>query len=180
MVDQHLSLPTFSFAPDRDGPNGYFSVGGIPPVNTTGKTASASILTVSYHSPRESEDVSLANHEIDFPSRARIPVQSLPSTNPTTTTSTSMMLSLEGLTPPHSPPLSTSWIPLPHSLCSPAVKTQYSNHIKLISNFPCCQNPLLLLLRAPSTHLLPSPRPPNSMKFHATPLHPNSPSLLMV
>ncbi|CEJ60171.1 hypothetical protein PMG11_08756 [Penicillium brasilianum] len=44
-VDQHLSLPTFSFAPDRDGPNGYFSVGGIPPVNTTGKTASASILT---------------------------------------------------------------------------------------------------------------------------------------
>lgn len=49
MVDQHLSLPTFSFAPDRDGPNGYFSVGGIPPVNTTGKTVSASILTVSYH-----------------------------------------------------------------------------------------------------------------------------------
>ncbi|GFF34580.1 probable aspartic-type endopeptidase AFUA_3G01220 [Aspergillus udagawae] len=45
MVDQHLSLPTFSFAPDRDGPNGYFAVGGIPPVNTTGKTASASILT---------------------------------------------------------------------------------------------------------------------------------------
>ncbi|KAJ5381705.1 uncharacterized protein N7496_004133 [Penicillium cataractarum] len=45
MVDQHLNLPTFSFAPDRDGPNGYFSVGGIPPVNTTGKTASVSILT---------------------------------------------------------------------------------------------------------------------------------------
>lgn len=120
MVDQHLSLPTFSFAPDRDGPNGYFSVGGIPPVNTTGKTASASILTVSYHSSKEREDVSLANHEISLHSRARIPIQSLPSTDPTTTTSTSMVLSLEEPTP-HSAPLSASWILLPLSLCSPAV-----------------------------------------------------------
>lgn len=47
MVDQHLSLPTFSFAPDRNGPNGYFAVGGIPPVKTVGKTASTPILTVS-------------------------------------------------------------------------------------------------------------------------------------
>lgn len=47
MVNQKLSLPTFSFAPQRNGDNGYLSFGGIPPVNTTGKTASTAILSVS-------------------------------------------------------------------------------------------------------------------------------------
>ncbi|OOQ91250.1 hypothetical protein PEBR_01555 [Penicillium brasilianum] len=30
MVDQHLSLPTFSFAPDRDGSNGYSPLAVFP------------------------------------------------------------------------------------------------------------------------------------------------------
>ncbi|KAJ5753155.1 aspartic peptidase domain-containing protein [Penicillium odoratum] len=45
MVNQKSSLPTFSFAPERNGNNGYLAFGGIPPVNTTGKTASTPILT---------------------------------------------------------------------------------------------------------------------------------------
>jgi hypothetical protein len=47
MVNQNLSLPTFSFAPQRNGNNGYLAFGGVPPVNTTGKTASTPILSVS-------------------------------------------------------------------------------------------------------------------------------------
>jgi hypothetical protein len=111
MVDQHLSLPTFSFAPDRDGPNGYFSVGGISPVNTTGKTASASILTVSCHLFALRRDVSLTNCIISLHFRARIPAQSLLSADLTTTTSTSTVLSLEEPTIP-TPPL-----PLLRRLC---------------------------------------------------------------
>ncbi|KAE8143530.1 aspartic peptidase domain-containing protein [Aspergillus pseudotamarii] len=45
MVRQKLSLPTFSFAPERNGSNGYLAFGGIPPVNTTGKTGSTAILS---------------------------------------------------------------------------------------------------------------------------------------
>ncbi|KAJ5627722.1 aspartic peptidase domain-containing protein [Penicillium lividum] len=46
MVNQKSSLPTFSIAPERNGNNGYLALGGISPVNTTGKTASTPILTM--------------------------------------------------------------------------------------------------------------------------------------
>lgn len=38
--------PTFSFAPQRNGSDGYLTFGGIPPVATTGRTAAVPILTV--------------------------------------------------------------------------------------------------------------------------------------
>jgi hypothetical protein len=47
MVDEGLTLPTFSFAPQRNGSNGYLAFGGVPPVNTTGPTAAVPIITVS-------------------------------------------------------------------------------------------------------------------------------------
>jgi hypothetical protein len=47
MVDEQLTLPTFSFAPERNGSNGYLAFGGVPPVNTTGPTAAVPIITVS-------------------------------------------------------------------------------------------------------------------------------------
>jgi hypothetical protein len=47
MVHQNLTSPMFSMAPDRNGSNGLLAFGGVPPVNTTGKTATAPILTVS-------------------------------------------------------------------------------------------------------------------------------------
>jgi hypothetical protein len=47
MVDQKLTPPTFSFAPDRNGTNGLLALGGVPAVNTTGPTASTPMLSVS-------------------------------------------------------------------------------------------------------------------------------------
>ena len=47
MVDEGLTLPTFTFAPQRNGSNGYLAFGGVPPVNTTGPTAAVPIITVS-------------------------------------------------------------------------------------------------------------------------------------
>jgi hypothetical protein len=55
MVGNHLTLPTFSFAPERNGSNGYLAFGGVPPVNTTRVTAVTQILTVSLFPSRSKQ-----------------------------------------------------------------------------------------------------------------------------